>query len=97
MPRTHKWCDALIIRVAAAFVRKLGLGAHDHVDNHLRSGPVVTVIHRRCLGGILVGLRRVRGWPPVGGRFRRREAPDRFPAAFKKARGTVDPRIDLGS
>ena len=95
MPKTHKWGGALIVRVAAAFVRKLGLGAHNHVDNHAKSGPVLAFIDRRCPGGILAGLRRCRGLPPVDGRFRRHGAHDRFPEAFKEARGTVDPRIDL--
>lgn len=97
MPRAHKWGDALVVRVAVALVRKFGLGARDPLDKHAKSGPVLAFIGRRCLGGILAGLRRCRGLPPVDGRSQRHEAPDRFPEAFKEARGTVDPGIDLGS
>lgn len=96
MPRIYKWGNVLAVRIPAAFVRKLGLRAGDRVDLHAKGGPVITFNCRRRLGGILTGLRRFRERPPENGNFPRLEAHDRFPVAFKKARGTVDPEIDLG-
>ena len=96
MPRICKWGNVLAVRIPAAFVRKLGLRAGARIDLHAKGGHVVTFIRRRRLGGILTGLRRFRGRPSENGNFRRHEAHDRFPVAFKKARGTVDPEIDLG-